>query len=816
MKRKIGFSIVFMVMCTIYFSKMSFAKYIFQNTLQLGVYIDKTPPIIFLKNNEIEERYQTMPNDIIIKKSDVIIRASDNVAIERNYYYYNSINSDFSGISSTEFDDEITFSEEGYYKIISVDTSGNTSEIILLIDTSPPTVTVRYYKKDEIIGLMSSSINFRKVAGKYTKLGAEEIIIKNDDEIQEDEETENQEIEDTNENLEDPKEENVIDNEEISEVIQELENDEEISKTQEENFEQELIVEENSEENTEETVEENHDVNVISQELQENYNEENDESKEIIEQNETIQQISDFNISQSSQLMLMASQNGYVGNEQEFRNALSNYVPVIHVRQSINFTAPIYINYDVTIVDESDDNALRYYGQGNFIVVQNGGSLVINGMVVDTNSSGVSGINAIVIENGGLVTFINSSIVDGGYDNTGILICGGGNLILWSCKIVHCNLGINLQENGNLYFATQEGKINIFYQNNIALFIDNFFGNCDLNQNICMHDNLQFGVYIEKSNGNINISAGSYYNNTYAVHTRYINNGNVTISGGDYYSNGWAVWAGGNITISGGTIHENYYGVLTDPVYDGRLFMTDGNIYSNSSYAICHDKTNDGGCTILGGTISGEIYLNKDDNYVNTNSSYPTFTVTPSSYYFRRKLVKTDNSNAANAELPNVGLTGEGTWYKHVDYIDTEYIVLWKNGNLIVRCLDYYDNILKQVILNGTVGENYTIGAPDFDGYDLVFVPSNYTGKYSENDIFIDFRYDLLNVAKVNFEDLLSGIVSAKYWFNKDTENFSGNGTDFENGAVFENYGYYKILVKNGAGLEKELKFALNKDSYIR
>ena len=44
---------------------------------------------------------------------------------------------------------------------------------------------------------------------------------------------------------------------------------------------------------------------------------------------------------------------------------------------------------------------------------------------------------------------------------------------------------------------------------------------------------------------------------------------------------------------------------------------------------------------ILGGSISGDVYLANYDNYVNTNSSYPTFTVTPSDYHFKRKLVKT-------------------------------------------------------------------------------------------------------------------------------------------------------------------------------
>ena len=206
----------------------------------------------------------------------------------------------------------------------------------------------------------------------------------------------------------------------------------------------------------------------------------------------------------------------FVGNEAEFRNALANHADNIRVRQSIDFTAPVYINYAVKIVDESDDNALRYGANGaSFIIVQNGGSLILDGMVVDTNSSGATGMTAINIEAGGSVTFINSSIVDGGLGNTGILVNDGANLLLWSSKFVRCNYGINLQAGGNLGFATQEGRVNEFYWNKTAVLIDNFHGNCDFSQNICMHDNTEHAIYLANSSGNVNIMAGDYYNNSY-------------------------------------------------------------------------------------------------------------------------------------------------------------------------------------------------------------------------------------------------------------------------------------------------------------
>lgn len=383
---------------------------------------------------------------------------------------------------------------------------------------------------------------------------------------------------------------------------------------------------------------------------------------------------------------------------------------------------------------------------------------------------------------------------------------------MWSSHIVRCGYGINLQGGGNVSFASQEGRNNEFYWNKTALFIDNFYGTCNLNQNnIGMHDNTEYGIYIANSSGTVNVSAGAYYNNTYGIHTL---NGSANISGGDFYNNGWAIWVGGNVNLLGGAIHDNYYGVLTDEANNGSFTMTGGNIYSNTSHAIQHQKVNDGGCTILGGLISGDIYLEKNDNYVNTNSNYPSFTVTPSTYYFKRKLVRTTNNTTANNEINNVTLTPQDSWYKYID--GNEYIVLWTGGNVIVRCKDFYGNVIKEETKNGVIGTNYSITAPTIAGYDLISSSSKVDGTYKQGDIVIEFQYDLVNVAKVTFEDLLSGVVSAKYWYNADRESFSGDGTDFANGTVFENYGFYKVIVTNGVGLQKELTFSLNKDSLKR
>lgn len=43
-------------------------------------------------------------------------------------------------------------------------------------------------------------------------------------------------------------------------------------------------------------------------------------------------------------------------------------------------------------------------------------------------------------------------------------------------------------------------------------------------------------------------------------------------------------------------------------------------------------------------------------------------------------------------------------------------------------------------------------------------------------------------------------------WYNATSDNFTGEGTDFEKNKTFEDYGYYKIEVVNGVGLKKGTK----------
>lgn len=201
------------------------------------------------------------------------------------------------------------------------------------------------------------------------------------------------------------------------------------------------------------------------------------------------------------------------------------------------------------------------------------------------------------------------------------------------------------------------------------------------------------------------------------------------------------------------------------------------------------------------------------DNFINTDLSYISLSVTPSNYCFKRKLIKTANNTTARNEISNITMTPKDSWYM---YVEDEYIVVWQGSNVLVQAKDYYGNILKQEILTGQVGQSYTTTPFDISGYDLISIPPNVSGVFAEQEIIVEYKYDLVNVAKVRFEDLLSDVVLAKYWYNSENENFTGEGSNFENGAIFEDYGYYKIMVQNSVGLKNENIFILDKNSLKR
>lgn len=361
-----------------------------------------------------------------------------------------------------------------------------------------------------------------------------------------------------------------------------------------------------------------------------------------------------------------------------------------------------------------------------------------------------------------------------------------------SCHIANSTKGIIVKANGNLTFSNLgDGRGNEFWGNNIAISFEDFTGTCNFNQsNIKIKDNSS-GIITNYSTGTINLSNGEIFNNS----VQGIASGNV------------------NLNMTGGTIRNNGVGIYLYSGYSGKFLMTGGNIHSNTQYAINHSQNADGNCNIYGGSISGKIFLGQDDNFINTTDKYPTFEVCPSKYYFKRKLVKTNSNNCANTEISKVTLTPNGEWYK---YVDKEYIVVWKGCNVKTNYTDFYGKIIVTETINGNLGDTYETNTKELEGYDLISTPENATGTFTENDIIVEYKYDLKNVAIVTYEDLLSNVQSAKYWYNSENESFIGDGLDFENNKIFEDYGYYKVIVTNTVGLQKELTFNLNKDSIKR
>lgn len=282
MSKKKTLIILFSIVLLFLFTQKCFAKYTLSEYANLSVYIDKTPPIINIVSKNVNETYKSSDLVNVIKNnSEVTINISDNIKIKNNEVCYNPNENNFNGIIPTEFKTGDVFNEDGYYKITAIDTSNNVTEIIILIDKTPPEVKVEFYKKGE----KTSKTEVVKVAGVKNYKSATNVI--------------------------DQVEDNIDNNEEIEEI-------------------------------------------------------------EVVEKNITLR-------------MATYAGTANVYNESDFRNAINNKYSNIVVWNSINFSSPIYINYNVTIRPATNNNALRYSGYNNFFIVQSGGTLNVTAMVIDTN-----------------------------------------------------------------------------------------------------------------------------------------------------------------------------------------------------------------------------------------------------------------------------------------------------------------------------------------------------------------------------------------------------------------------------------------------
>lgn len=149
-KKRIYIIAILCLVFSLFAIQKSYAKYVINGNLQMSVYIDKTPPIINLTSGGKKESYTKTQIDLIKKADDVTLDTSDNIKIDYNEIYYNPAENNFDEKTPTNFENEKELTDEGYYKVVAVDTSGNKTEIVVLIDKTPPDVIVKYYKKGQI------------------------------------------------------------------------------------------------------------------------------------------------------------------------------------------------------------------------------------------------------------------------------------------------------------------------------------------------------------------------------------------------------------------------------------------------------------------------------------------------------------------------------------------------------------------------------------------------------------------------------------------------------------------------------------------
>lgn len=404
-----------------------------------------------------------------------------------------------------------------------------------------------------------------------------------------------------------------------------------------------------------------------------------------------------------------------VNNADELQSAIDRREAVIHLNNSFSTNRTYYINYTVTINPYSASNGIGYTGSGSLFVVQGSGRLTITAIVVGNQGNGNWGSRVITVQNGGQLSFSQTSIVDcsGSNNGYGIVLESGARATMYSSWTLNAAYGMYVKPGATLVYSSEGSRNNSISGCANGVYFENLNNTINFNSG-----NISFGptngtggntnaINIAAGNGTLNISAGNYFQNGTAV---VANSGTVNISGGNFYGNtSWgALTQGGTINFLGGTIRNNANGVGIAPQGTSKFNMTGGSIYGNNSYSIYQNNGNDGSCRVTGGSVSGAIYLAQNDNYVNTYSSYPTLTITPSTYWLGRKLVKTDSNAVANNEFGRVTMTPNGSWYKYIKAND-QYIVVWNGGNVYVNHINKYTNeVLAQDHLNGNIGDSWS------------------------------------------------------------------------------------------------------------
>lgn len=325
-----------------------------------------------------------------------------------------------------------------------------------------------------------------------------------------------------------------------------------------------------------------------------------------------------------------------------------------------------------------------------------------------------------------------------------------------------------------------------------------------------------------ENHGTVNFTGGVLSRGTYGVQ----NSGNYNMTNGQITNYLTGVRNLANFNISGGNIINNsVYGIVNEAsnTFKGQVLMTGGNVTSNSNYDIYHGKGDtDPAGSVYGGlrierndTVNSKIFLALNNNYIYTSSNTPNLTsITLADAHLERLIVRTANEDIASTMANKVNVTNKGSYYcKANGSGHSKYVALWTNYTVTTYHKTKSGTILSSSSKSYPFKDSYTTSAALFEGYVLSSSPSNANGNVTGN-VSVTYIYeDDRNVAIVNYKDLLSGVQSAVYWYNNNSNSFNGTGKSFSDGTVFEDYGYYKVTVINNVGLSKTITFTLDKDS---
>jgi len=564
----------------------------------------------------------------------------------------------------------------------------------------------------------------------------------------------------------------------------------------------------------------------------------------------------------------ISSDSGVVVNsETDFKTAFYNTdVSEIVISGTINLTENYTTNHNLKITTASSGSKLKFTSSYNF-TVNSYTVLTIDTIIVEGSNSK----SCISVENEGVLMLTDYATIYGNNSNWGIETKDGAKLLVESCQISNFKRGIVLKGNSycNLadntaiaYWGNTNKPVNI-NNNETGIYCGESYNGTlivnhtsNTNDKIIFENNTEQAIFAEPHSGKITIYHAKMINNNEAIHTcgnliiydvNAVNNNRglvnqgatVNFDGGGFYSDNSSlksygiynnfgiinirggfvknfevgIWNTGTVNmyecdidkntngienyglmnLFGGSIHNGTNGIINENTFNmngstlsnfvygvkniGSFIFSGGIITNNSQYGFFNESCN---------TVIGQLYIT--GGTITENSVYDIYHE------------KSDSDTA--------GAVYGGFRIELNDEISSK-IYLAKNDNYIYT--GDYEPKLNSIALSEMhldkkiIRTESQIKALAMSKKINVLNKGDYSYKVSSEYVILAIP----NVAVVKYEDLLSGVISAKYW----KDDFSGSGADFENGKIFEEYGDYKVTVTDKVGLNKTITFSLNDNS---